>query len=64
MVRMEEDNHNQPCRPEEVEGKSFWTAKLVRRLIALPEGRHQVILSKERDTVVTWTVTTLGKIER
>lgn len=37
--------------------------KLMRRLQALPNGRHEIILTVENG-VQDWTVRTLGKVER
>lgn len=37
--------------------------KLMRRLQALPDGRHEIILTVQ-DGVQDWTVRQIGKVER
>lgn len=39
-----------------------WIIKLARRLLALPAGRYQLILTIDREC--DWTVIELGKVER
>lgn len=38
--------------------------KLMRRLQALPDGRHEIILTVQQDRVQDWTVRQIGKVER
>lgn len=40
-----------------------WVLKLARRLLALPDGRYQIVLTKNGDRN-DWSVTRLGKIEQ